>query len=89
MWDKIKEFLADRFTEASTGRALTIFFTFVGWKLAPEHINLIAEVAVTALVLFGVLPDKKKSPEEKAAEAKALQEAKEAEARKVLGLDQK
>ena len=89
MFDIIKKFIAERLDEASTKRALTILAGFEGWQLAPEHATLIAEIVVTALVVFGVLPDKKKTPGELAAEAKAEKEAKEAEAREVLGLDPK
>lgn len=86
MWDKFKEFIAERLNEASTGRALTILAGLIGWKLSPENASSIAEAVVFFLVLFGVLPDKKKTEAEKALEAKALQEKKEAEARKVLGI---
>lgn len=61
MWNTIKEFLAERLNEASTGRAITIAAGLIGWKLAPENINTVAELVVMALVLFGVLPDKKKN----------------------------
>lgn len=86
MWDKFWNFLAERMNEASTGRALTILAGLVGWKLSPENAGTIAEVVITMLVLFGVLPDKKKTEAEKALEAKALQEKKEAEAREILGI---
>ena len=86
MWDKFKEFLADRFSEASTARGLTIFFGLVGWSIAPEHIDLIAQVVGAVLVFFHVVPDKKKTDAEKALEAEALQKAKEADAKKVLGI---
>jgi hypothetical protein len=84
MWDTIKKFLADRMTEASTGRAITILLGLVGWKVAPEHIGTISEFVVMALVLFGVLPDRKKTEAELAAEEKALKAKKLEEAKKLI-----
>lgn len=84
MWDKFKEFIFERLNEASTGRALTILAGLIGWKLSPENASTIAEFVVMALVLFGVLPDKKKSEAEKALEAKALEEKQIADASNFL-----
>ncbi len=84
MWDFVKKFLADRVTEASTGRAVALLVGLIGWNIAPEHIGLIAEFVVGALIVFGILPDKKKSPAELAAEEKALKEKKLAEAKALI-----
>ena len=86
MWDKFKEFIADRMSEASTGRAITILAGLIGWKLSPENAGTIAELVVGALVLFGVLPDKKKTEAEKAQEDASLKAKKDAAAREQLGL---
>jgi hypothetical protein len=84
MWDKIKEFIGERFTEASTGRAITWGAGLFGVSVSPENALVIAQIVAGFLMLFGFLPDKKKSPAEKALEEKALKEKKLAEAKALI-----
>ena len=79
-------FLKERVSEASTLRAITLLAGLAGWKLSPENGEAIATLVVFGLGFFGLTPDRKKTDAEIALEAKALKEAKIAEAREVLGL---
>jgi|TARA_R110000850_G_scaffold46804_1_gene117703 hypothetical protein len=86
MWQKVKVFISERLSEASTLRAITLLTGLAGWTLSPEHGELIATLVVFGLGLFGIMPDKKKTEGELLVEAQAVKKAKVADARTVLGL---
>lgn len=79
MLDRIKKFIGERWSEASTKRALSILAGIIGYNIAPEYVDIIAQLVGVALVYFGVTPDKKKTPGELALEKKAAKEAELAE----------
>lgn len=87
MWDKLKEFISERLSEASTARALTLLFGFIGWKVSPENAEAIATVVVLALGFFGIAPDKKKTEAEMALEAEALKAKRLADAMAIVEAD--
>jgi hypothetical protein len=86
MLGRIKEFISARLSEASTLRALTLLSGLLGYTLNPEHGEMVATVVVFVLSLFGIMPDKKKSEAEVAAEEAAQKKAELNKARKLLGL---
>lgn len=86
MWQKVKVFISERLSEASTLRAITLLTGLAGWTLSPEHGELIATLVVFGLGLFGIMPDKKKTEGELLVEAQAVKKARVADAKIVLGL---
>ena len=72
MWQKVKVFISERLSEASTLRAITLLTGLAGWTLSPEHGELIATLVVFGLGLFGIMPDKKKTEGELLVEAQAV-----------------
>ena len=86
MWQKVKVFISERLSEASTLRAITLLTGLAGWTLSPEHGELIATLVVFGLGLFGIMPDKKKTEGELLVEAEAVKKARVADAKTVLGL---
>jgi hypothetical protein len=87
MWDRLKVFIGDRLSEASTLRAITLLAGLAGYTLSPAHGELIATLVVFGLGLFGIMPDKAKTEGQLLVEAEAVKKAKLAEAEEFVRIN--
>jgi energy-converting hydrogenase Eha subunit B len=87
MWSRLKVFIGERLSEASTLRAITLLAGLAGYTLSPEHGELIATLVVFGLGLFGIMPDKAKTEGQLLVEAEAVKKAKLAEAEEFVRIN--